>query len=265
MRGAGLARRAGDDRDPAVVAFVRVVGARLDHQADLLGRQQLDLAALDAVDDVVGNADVGNHHVARVVFTRRQHQRQLGRRQRHRHRRRQALTEQVRRVGGEPARQVHGHDRDAHDVDVGHHGFQQAGERCAQPGADDRIDDERAPLHFRGVELPALLVVHFHDADAEAAEDLEVDLRVALHLRDRRQQEHRHVDATLRQRPRHHEAVAAVVALAAEDRRRGPRGGPRTPTRWPTPPAGRRSPSAPARRCRPLRSSGDRPRASGWR
>ena len=76
-------------------------------------------------------------------------------------------------------------------------------------------------------------------------------------------QEHRHVDAALQQRPRDDEAVAAVVAAAAQhghlalerDRRTSP------PSR--PPPAGRRSPSARATGCRSLRSCGDRLRASG--
>ena len=88
----------------------------------------------------------------------------------------------------------------------------------AEAGADNRVHDERAALHLGGVQLPALLVVHFHHADAEAAQDVEVDARVALDLRHRGEQEHRDVHAALRQRAGDHEAVAAVVALAAQHR-----------------------------------------------
>src|SRR5690606_27900201 len=54
--------------------------------------------------------------------------------------------------------------------------------------------------------------------DAEPPEDLEVVARVALHVRDAPDDKHRYVADTLEQRARDHEAVAAVVAAAGDDR-----------------------------------------------
>ena len=50
-------------------------------------------------------------------------------------------------------------------------------------------------------------------------DDLEVDAGIALISVDLADHEHRHVDAALLQRARHDEAVAAVVAFAADERR----------------------------------------------
>ena len=61
-----------------------------------------------------------------------------------------------------------------------------------------------------------LLVVDLDNGDAEPAEDVEVGARVASHVGDRSDHEHRCVDAPLEQRARDDEAVAAVVATSAE-------------------------------------------------
>ena len=73
-------------------------------------------------------------------------------------------------------------------------------------------------LDLGEVQLPRLAVGDLDDGQAEAAEDLEVDAGVAADLGDAADQEHRDVDAALHQRPRHDEAVAAVVAAAAQHR-----------------------------------------------
>src|SRR6185503_8907019 len=80
------------------------------------------------------------------------------------------------------------------------------------------VDDQRAVAHFREVQLPGLAVGDFDHGEAEAAEDLEVDARVAAHLGHPANQEHRHRHAALQQRPGDDEAVAAVVAAAAQHR-----------------------------------------------
>ncbi len=74
------------------------------------------------------------------------------------------------------------------------------------------------------------------------------------------------VDAALQQRARDDEAVAAVVAAAAQHARPGARAGRRSVgLDAPRRPGGRRSPSARATECRCRRSSGDRLRASARR
>ena len=92
----------------------------------------------------------------------------------------------------------------------------QPGDRRVEAGAEDRVDDQRAVADLGEVQLPRLAVGDLDDGEAEAAEDLEVDARVAAHVGDAADQEHRHVDAALQQRARDDEAVAAVVAAAAE-------------------------------------------------
>ena len=68
-------------------------------------------------------------------------------------------------------------------VDVGDDGLEHAGERRAQAGAEDRVDDQRAAGDLGEVQLPRLLVVDLDDGDAEAAEDVEVGARVAADRR----------------------------------------------------------------------------------
>src|SRR3954469_7719136 len=68
------------------------------------------------------------------------------------------------------------------------------------------------------MELPRLAVRDLHDGQTEAPEDFEIDAGVAPDLRDTSDQEDRDVHAALRQRARDDEAVAAVVAAAAEHR-----------------------------------------------
>ena len=67
------------------------------------------------------------------------------------------------------------------------------------------------------VQLPRGFVGDFDDGLPDAAEDFEVDARVALDLGEPANHEHRDVEAALLQRARDDEAVAAVVALAADD------------------------------------------------
>ncbi len=85
-----------------------------------------------------------------------------------------------------------------------------------EAGAEDGVDDDRAVADFGEVQLPRLAVRDFHDGQAEAPEDVEIDPRVAAHVATLADEEHRHADAALRERSRDDEAVAAVVAAAAK-------------------------------------------------
>ena len=120
------------------------------------------------------------------------------------------------RVGRHAGRQIDRHDRHAEAVDVGDDGFEQPGQRPVKAGADDGIDDQVALGDFAEVQLPLLRVGDLDDGQADAAEDLEVGARVAAHVADAAEQEHGRLDAALRQRARDDEAVAAVVAAAAQ-------------------------------------------------
>src|SRR5205823_4897231 len=79
-----------------------------------------------------------------------------------------------------------------------------------------RVDNERAVADFREVQLPRLAVGNLDDGETQAAENFEVRPRVAANLADLAHEKHRYLDAALHQRPRHDEAVAAVVAAAAQ-------------------------------------------------
>ena len=208
------------------------------------------------------NADVGDDDVARLRLAWRQHERKLRRRQRHRHRGANALADRLGVIGRQAARQIDGDDRNARGVDVGGDRFHHAGERRLEAGAEDRVDDEVALGDFREVEIPGLLVGNLDDGQAQTAEDLEVQPRIALDGRHRRDDEHRDVDAALMQRARDDEAVAAVVAGPAQHGDLPVGRDRRTRLRAPRRPAARRSPSAPSTECRSRRWSDDRRPAS---
>ena len=100
-RGAALALRPADDQDAAEIALVDIRGTRRDQRPDVLARQEFDPRSLERLDDAAGNADVSDDDFAGLALGRRQDQRQLGRAERHRHRRLDAVAHQVARVGGQ--------------------------------------------------------------------------------------------------------------------------------------------------------------------
>ena len=215
--GAGLAARPGDDEHAAEIAFVRIRLPRADEHTHLIARHELHARTIQRLDDFGGNADVGHHHLAGLLLRRRQDERQLRRTERNRHRRFDAVANQIRRVGRHARRHVDGHDRNARPVDVGHDRFVDAGERGLEARPKERVDDQRVPGNFREVQLPLTLVGNLDDRDAKTAEDLQVDPGIAFDLGDLPDDEHRDFDAALMERARDNEAVAAVVALSAED------------------------------------------------
>ena len=132
------------------------------------------------------------------------------------------------------------------------------GQRLFQAGAEDGVHDEIALRDFREVQLPRLLVRDLDHRDAEAPENFDVQAGVAFDVGEAADHEHRDVGAALVERPRHHEAVAAVVAAAAQHRDVAILRDRRRPLPAPPPPAAPRSPSAPSTESRSLRSSADR-------
>jgi hypothetical protein len=117
-------------------------------------------------------------------------------------------------VGRDAGRQIDGDHRHAESIHVGDDRLEQAGERSMKPGADDGVDDEVALRHFAEVQLPLLGVRDLDDGQPDAAEDLEIGAGVAAHLADGAEEKDNRFDAALRERPRHDEPVAAVVAPA---------------------------------------------------
>ena len=121
-------------------------------------------------------------------------------------------------IGRHAGRQVDRDDRDVRGIEIRDHRLIETAQRVVQAGADDRIDDEVVRGHFRDMQLPCAFVRNLDDIETEPSENLEIDARVARHVRRRADEERGDVVAALVQRADHHEAVAAVVALAAHHR-----------------------------------------------
>ena len=81
-----------------------------------------------------------------------------------------------------PGRHVDRDDRHAGFVDVGDDRLVEAGQRRGQAGAEHRVDDQIVAGDLGAVQLPRRLVGDFDDGLADAAEDVEIDARVALDL-----------------------------------------------------------------------------------
>ena len=148
-------------------------------------RQQLEARACEIVDHLGRNADVGDHDAARLRLARRQHERKLRRGKRHRHGGADAFADRFGVIGRQAARQIDGDHRNARGVDVCGNRFHHAGERRLEAGTEDRVDDQVALGDFGEVEIPGLLVGNLDDRQSEAAENLEVQPRVALDGRHR--------------------------------------------------------------------------------
>jgi hypothetical protein len=160
---------------------------------------------------VGGDADRDDDDLAGVLLARRDPQPGLGRMERRRRDR------PHRRPGGLARRGVHaaGHvARDDRDPALGRRGHRLDGvervaaRRAARAGAEHRVDDPRR-LHQRaGVERPR----------RRARQPLAVRARVAAQLaRAAAEQLHVHLAPLLAQHARRDEAVAAVVAVPADD------------------------------------------------
>ena len=212
-----LAARSGHDENAAEIALMRVGLSRRNQRTNLIPGHQLDERSFERVDDEGRYADVGDDHLARLLLRRRQDERQLRRAERDGDRRLDAIADQVRGVGRHPRRQVDRDDRNPAGVQVGDDRLVQPIERAAEAGPEQRVDDQIVPGNLGEMQLPLSLVVDLDDGDAEAAENLEVDARIALDLAHLSDDEDGCLDAALMQRARDDEAVAAVVPLATND------------------------------------------------
>ena len=251
-----LSERAGDDQHAAVVALVAVGRARgVTSSRIALARQQLDARAVERLDDRGRDADVGDDDVAGARLGRRQDERQLRRRERDRH----ARLDRVAIGSCESADRPDGRSIEttgmpealtsATTVSIS----PESGAFRPVPKIASTISVQS--LTSREVQLPRLAVGDLDDGEAEPAEDLEVRPRVARTSATRPIRNTDDVDAALQQRARDDEAVAAVVAAAAEHGDLALDAGRRTSPPSPPRPGGRRSPSARATGCRSRRSS----------
>ena len=152
------AERSRDDEHAAEVPFVGVGGARRHQLAHALAREQLDVRPADLVQHRERNPDVGDDEIAAVRVGRRQDERNLRGRERHRHRRFDRLPCHLVRVGGHARRQIDRHDRHAKAVHVGDDGFEQPAQLSVEPGAEDGVDEQLALGDLAEVQLPLLRV-----------------------------------------------------------------------------------------------------------
>jgi hypothetical protein len=190
----------------------------MDQRPHQIAGHQVELRSVHRLDGSQRDPDVGNHHVAGDVFRRRQDQGHLGRRQGDGEVGLQHRPDEFTGVGRQTRRQVDGDHRRAGGVDVGDHRFVQPAERPAEPGPDDGVDDHVGRRHLRTVQFPRLRVGQFDNRNAEPADDVEVDSGVAADVGQSADHVDGGVDAALLEGARDDEAVAAVVAGAAQNR-----------------------------------------------
>src|SRR5215470_3333014 len=217
MRGPGLPVRSGDDQYVAVIALVAVRRPWRHKLARPRTSEQVDARAVEAVDHIDRDPDVGDDDVAGTHFRRHEHEGKLGRRQRDGGSGINGLPDRIGGVGGQARGQVDRDDGDAGRVDVGDDALDEAADGRVQARAEDRIDDERGVADFRDVQLPRLAVGHLDDGQPETPEDVEVHPRVAADVRHLADEKYGDADAALRQGARDNEAVATIVTPATQD------------------------------------------------
>ena len=108
-----LAARSGDDEHAAEIALVALGRARRHELAHRAPRQQVDARAVEALEHLGGNADVGDDDVAGARFGRRKHERKLGRAERDGGIGFDRFADRIGGVGREAGRQIDRDDRDA--------------------------------------------------------------------------------------------------------------------------------------------------------
>ena len=237
--------------------------ARGRHElAHPLAREQLEVRPLDVVDHRHRNADVGDHEVAACESAGGSTSGIFG----------AASVTVIDASIASPSTSCESADTPVgrsiattgtpEAVDVRHDGLEQPAQR--DRGIPCRGSRPRSVAlgDLAEVQLPFLRVRDLDDGQADAAQDLEVGSRVAAHVRDAAEQEHRTfrcraARACARRRTRRRRCCRGRTA-----RRRGSTADPRTRPPSPPPPGARRSPSARPTGCRCRRSCGDRPRAS---
>ena len=197
---------------------MKVVRSRRQRGADPCRRDDLGPRAGGLVDDDGRNPDVGQHQGAGQAGRGRHEQRHLRRAQRHRHRRLDRGADHLRRVGGQPGREIDCDDRRPCRIQVADQRRPAAGQRAGQPGPEQGIDDHIAVRDLRQPLGPLRRGRHLADRHTGRTEHGEVAAGVPGHRRRRRRQIHAHVHARGGQLARRHAPVTAVVALAAHDR-----------------------------------------------
>ena len=263
VRGAGLAARAGDEQHAAVVALVGVGRARRDqlaHRARVSSSTRgpssssmtspgmpMSAITMSPARVSAGGSTSDSFGAASVTVMPASID----------------GADRLVRVGRQAGRQIDGDDRNAGRVDVGDDGLEKPESGALRPVPKIASTISVQSATSEKCSSQAWLVGDLDDRAAPSRPRISRLMRASPRTSATRpMQEHRDVDTALQQRPRDDEAVAAVVAAAAQHGHAGARAGRRGRLRWPRPPGGRRFPSAPATECRSLRSCGDRPRAS---
>ncbi len=166
------------------------------------------------------DADVRDDQRAGQRLTRRQHERQLRRGERHRHRRVHGRPDRLRRVRRQPARQVDRHDRRRRRVQVVDDRLVRGRTSGAfRPVPNERVHDQigiRATSAPCSSQAPASAISMTSMPSARRISRFVAG--VALESGRLADQHDRDGDVALEQRARDDESVAAVVAAAADHR-----------------------------------------------
>ena len=244
MCGAGLAARAGNHEHAAVVALVAVGRSRRNQLAHRGAREQVDARAVEPLEDVAGDADVGDDDVAGARFRGRQDERELRRGERDGQAGLDRVADRVARVGRQPRGQIDGDDRNARRVHVGDHGFDEPDIGALRP-----VPKIASTISVQSVTSDTCSSHAWLSATSTTV--MPSRPRISRFVRaSPRTSDTRPIRKTdtstprCDQRARDDEAVAAVVAAAAQHGHLAVERGRRTSPPWRRPPGGRRSPSA---------------------
>ena len=171
-RGAGLPGRAGDDHQVAEAALVRFARPQRDRRGPRRVTRRRLCGTLSS--RALRHAQRRRPHLAGRCSGGQQHQRALGREERHGHVGGHVRSRRLARRRVEPARHVEREARRARRVDRGHQLLAPPGDRPREPDAEQRIDHQVGARQHRarGVERALVDAPQLHDRVAAGAQRL---------------------------------------------------------------------------------------------
>jgi hypothetical protein len=126
-------------------------------------------------------------------------------------------SRQQARVGGESRGDVDGKDRKAQAVDEGDGVGNNPPDGWTESGTEKGVDDERRTPGLGAGGFKGGLVRDSRHPEAASSGHVEVGSRAGFQVLERPEEKDRRLSAHAKQVPSRHQAVAAVVPLAAED------------------------------------------------
>jgi len=216
LHGAGLAAPAAHHQDVAEVALVGVLLAREEEAAHIIGRQQIQ-GVFRNIEQEIRRADGHRVQIPRVDAGVAQDQARFGRGEGHGEVGEHRGLHRAVFVGEQAGGQVHGHHRRRRIVDGADDIGLEPIRRLAEPGAEERVHDEMERLQVLAERFQAVRRGDIRDGDVPVIpDDLQVDPGVARDPVGAADDVDVGGDPAQEQVPGNHEAVAAVVAPAAD-------------------------------------------------